>query len=109
MVNVVESLKNFVNGTQLVEQKSDIKSSEKIHADIKKHHETSFTERVTALIEKGESKTARSAYTVVAVTMALIIIGCLIYTVSFLPHFGGAGNPANSSEVVRAYIENGIH
>ena len=109
MVNVAESLKNFVNGTQLIEPKEEVKTKGKKEVAVKKHHETSFTERVTALIEKGESKAARSAYTVVAVIMALIIIGCLIYTVSFLPHFGGAGNPANSSEVVRAYIENGIH
>lgn len=105
MVNVSEVIKNFVNGTQVQEAEKIV--SEK--STVKKHHETSFTERVTAMIEKGESKGARSAYTVVAVVMALIIIGCLIYTVSFLPHFGGASNPANSSEVVKAYIENGIH
>lgn len=106
MVNFAEGLKNFVNGTQVqTEAKNEVETKK----TVKKHHETSFTERVTAMIEKGESKGARSAYTVLAVIMALIIIGCLIYTVSFLPHFGGAGNPANSSEVVKAYIENGIH
>ena len=109
MINVSETLKNFVNGTQVLETKETEPTKSKSKKSVKKHHETSFTERVTAIIEKGESKAARSAYTVVAVIMALIIIGCLIYTVSFLPHFGGANNPANSSEVVRAYIENGIH
>lgn len=100
MVNVKETLNSFVNGTQVQEPKK---------STAHKHHEKSFTERATAIIEKGESKAARSAYTVIAVMMALVIIGCLIYTVSFLPHFGGASNPANSSPVVKAYIENGIH
>ena len=92
MVDVKETLSSFVNGTPVKEVKKN-------HL---KHHEKSFTERATTIIEKGESKAARSAYNVIAVMMALIIIGCLIYTVSFLPHFGGAQNPANSSEVVRA-------
>ena len=105
MVNVSETIRNFVNGTQVQEVEKNVAEKK----NPKKHHETSFTERMTAMVEKGESKGARSAYTVLAVIMALIIIGCLIYTVSFLPHFGGASNPANSSEVVRAYIEYGIH
>ena len=99
MVNLKESLKSFVNGTPVAEVKNKSR----------KHHEKSFTERATTIIERGESKAARNAYNVIAVIMALIIIGCLIYTVSFLPSFGGATNPANNSEVVRAYIENGIH
>ena len=106
MVNFAEGLKNFVNGTPA---QNDVQNEVKTRKIVRKHHETSFTERVTAMIEKGESKGARSAYTVLAVIMALIIIGCLIYTVSFLPHFGGASNPANSSDVVKVYIENGIH
>lgn len=109
MVNVAESIKNFVNGTPTQPEIKVSTTKSKTKTVANKHHEKSFTERVTSMIEKGESKAARSAYTVVAVIMALIIIGCLIYTVSFLPHFGGADNPANNSEVVRAYIENGIH
>ena len=105
MISLIDTLKSFVDGAP-VKKEDDTKLTIK---KVSKHHETSFTERVTSMIEKGESKTARSAYTVVAVIMAVIIIACLIYTVSFLPHFGGADNPANSSEVVKAYIENGIH
>ena len=106
MISFKETIKSFVEGTpiQTEEKKENAKSSKRVY----KHHETSLTERVTAMIYKGESQGARNAYTVVAVLMALIIIGCLIYTVSFLPHFGGADNPANNSVVVRAYIENGI-
>lgn len=102
MFSLKKSLESFVEGTQIQEEKKSKNAAPK-------HHETSFTERVNSMIEKGESKAARSAYTVIAVIMALIIIACLIYTVSFLPSFGNPDNPANSSEVVRAYIENGIH
>ena len=107
MTSIKEALKQFVEGTPVQEEKEVANKVEGTNTH--KHHEKSFTERVTSMIEKGESKSARTAYTVIAVLMALIIIGCLIYTVSFLPHFGGADNPANSSEVVKVYIENGIH
>lgn len=97
-----ETIKAFVDGTpvQEVEQKEKKKR-------VYKHHETSLTERLTATISKGESKGARTAYTVIAVIMALIIIGSLIYTVSSLPQFGNPLNPANN-EVVRKYIVDGI-
>ena len=109
MSSMVDALKNFVNGTPEVEEKETKKAVSTQKDSVVKHHEKSFTERVTEMVEKGESKSARSAYTVIAVIMAFIIIGCLIYTVSFLPHFGDPANPANSSEVVEAYIKNGIH
>lgn len=109
MSSMVDVLKNFVNGTPEVEEKETKKAVSTQKDSVVKHHEKSFTERVTEMVEKGESKSARSAYTVIAVIMAFIIIGCLIYTVSFLPHFGDPANPANSSEVVEAYIKNGIH
>ncbi len=109
MSSMVDVLKNFVNGTPEVEEKETKKAVSTQKDSVVKHHEKSFTERVTEMVEKGESKSARSAYTVIAVIMAFIIIGCLIYTVSFLPHFGDPTNPANSSEVVEAYIKNGIH
>lgn len=99
-----EVINSFVEGTPQAE--TTFKAKEK---RTYKHHEMSLTERLTSMIEKGESKGARNAYTVVAVIMALIIIGCLIYTVSFLPHFGSADNPANSGVVVKTYIENGVY
>lgn len=105
MNSISEALKSFVDGTPVEQQKEEVTAKS---TKVVKHHEKSFTERVTSMIEKGETKGARSAYTVIAVIMALIIIGSLIYTVSFLPHFGNASNPANN-EVVDAYIKNGIH
>lgn len=103
MNSISDNIKAFVNGTP-VEQNNEKETKN----NVKKHHEKSFTERLASMIQKGESKSARTAYNVVAVIMALIIIGCLIYTVSFLPSFGDPSNPANN-EVVKAYIENGIH
>ena len=103
MNSIKDAINSFVDGTpkEVVEKKG-------VKNRVVKHHEKSLTERLTSLVEKGESKGVRNAYTVIAVLMALIIIGCLIYTVSFLPSFGNPGNPANN-EVVKKYIMDGIN
>ena len=102
MSSVKETIISFVDGTK----KDDI-NLKVTKKSVSKHHEKSLTERVTSMIEKGESKGAKNAYTVIAVIMAIIIISCLIYTVSSLPQFGNPSNPANN-EVVRKYIMDGI-
>ena len=102
MSSFKEAIVSFVDGTK--NEDIEIKTTKK---RVYKHHEKSLTERLTTMIEKGESKGARSAYTVIAVIMAIVIIGCLIYTVSSLPPFGNPLNPANN-EVVRKYIVDGI-
>ena len=102
MSSFKEVITSFVEGTP----KAEVVSKEKAKR-VYKHHEMSLTERLTAMIEKGESKGARNAYTVIAVIMAIVIIGCLIYTVSSLPPFGDPSNPANN-EVVKKYIMDGI-
>ncbi len=73
----------------------------------KSHHEKGFVERIGDIVEKGDSKSFRKVYNTVAIILACIIIGCMIYTVSFLPSFGDPTNPANN-EVSRKYIEEGI-
>ncbi len=102
MSSFKETINSFVDGTEptIVEQKNTEKR-------VYKHHEVSLTERLTSMIEKGESKGARNAYTVIAVIMAIVIISCLIFTVSSLPQFGNPSNPANN-EVVKKYIMDGI-
>ena len=102
MSSFKEAINSFVEGTPKAEEVTKVKEKR-----VYKHHEMSLTERLTAMIEKGESKGARNAYTVIAVIMAIVIIGCLIYTVSSLPPFGDPSNPANN-EVVRKYIMDGI-
>ena len=103
MNSISDNIKAFVDGTP-VEQNNDTKVVKNAK---KHHHEKSFTERLASIIQKGESKGARTAYNVISVLMAFIIIGCLIYTVSSLPPFGSPSNPANN-EVVRKYIMDGI-
>lgn len=102
MNNFIDSLNSFVDGAPKEEKVT--KATKKV---TRHHHEMSFTERVTAIVEKGENKTVGMMYTTIAIVMALIIIGCLIYTVSFLPSFGNPANPANN-EVVKKYITEGI-
>ena len=46
-------------------------------------------------------------YTVFAVFICVVIIGTLLYTVSYLPSFGDAHNPDNN-EVAARYIEKGL-
>ena len=102
MNSFLDGLNSFVDGTP-----KDAKTTKSRKKIVRHHHEMSFTERVTAIVEKGENKTVNMIYTTVAIIMALIIIGCLIYTVSFLPSFGNPNNPANN-EVVKKYITEGI-
>ena len=104
MSSLKDKIISFVDGTLTADNVSNKNNTnDKITYT---HHEMSLTERITLMINKGESKEVRNAYTVIAVMMAIVIIGCLIYTVSFLPSFGVA-SPANN-EVVRKYIMDGI-
>ncbi len=48
-----------------------------------------------------------SAYRVISVTVAVIIIGILLLTVAYLPSFGNKDNPANNI-VSERYIEDGL-
>ena len=49
----------------------------------------------------------RTFYKIFAVIFCLAFAGILLYTVSYLPNFGGADNPINN-EVSARYIEQGI-
>lgn len=55
----------------------------------------------------GGLKTFRRLYSIFAVFVCLVIIGTLLYTVTFLPRFGNAKNPDNN-EVAARYIEQGL-
>ena len=52
-------------------------------------------------------KIYRKFYKAASVVICLSIIAILLYTVSFLPHFGDPNNPANN-EVPARYIEKGL-
>ena len=100
-----EGLRNFIDGvsneTNL--QKSSKRQTKKFH-----HHEKTITERLEDDVLNQKSAGFDTFYNVVAVIMAVIIIGSLLFTVSFLPSFGDPTNPANNI-VVDTYIRNGIH
>lgn len=49
----------------------------------------------------------QKAYRILAVFFCMILVGLLLYTVSYLPKTGNPDNPA-SNEVARRYIENGL-
>lgn len=56
---------------------------------------------------EGILRRFRKLYTVISILVCLIIIGTLLYTVSYLPVFGNPDNPVNN-EVSQRYIEKGI-
>ena len=102
MAKLSTKLINFVNGVTEETQEEKVET-QVVH----KHHEKLFLERVEDIIQNGDGKTFRKFYNTIAIILACIIIGCMIYTVSFLPSFGDPSNPANN-EVSRKYIEEGI-
>ena len=88
-----EGLKNFVDGvsTADITKKSSKKKVKKYH-----HHEKTITERLEDDVLNQKSDSFDKFYSVVAIIMAIIIIGSLLFTVSFLPSFGDPTNPANN-------------
>jgi len=103
MNNILKNINDFVNGISHEEIKNVENTKSKRH----KHHEKVFTERIADVVENGETKNFRKIYNVIAIILACVIIGCMIYTVSFLPSFGDPTNPANN-EVSRKYITEGV-
>lgn len=102
MTNLSTKIKNFINGVE-TEEVVQNEQTKTVH----KHHEKGFLERLEDIIQNGDGKAFRNFYNTVAIILACIIIGCMIYTVSFLPSFGDPSNPANN-EVSRKYIVEGI-
>lgn len=103
MGGLFDRIKCFVDGIDYEEQKKENNNG----SSQKHHHEVGFLERLEDIIQSGNSKAFRNFYITIAIILAIIIIGCMIYTVSFLPSFGDPTNPANN-EVVTKYIEDGI-
>ena len=99
-----EGLRNFVDGVSTSEEtkKSAKKKVKKFH-----HHEKTITERLEDDVLNQKSDSFDKFYSVVAIIMAVIIIGCLLFTVSFLPSFGDPSNPANNI-VSEKYIVDGV-
>lgn len=103
MSSFFKSINDFVDGVSPSEEK--VKS---IRHKKSKHHEKTLLERMENDLVSGKNKKSfQNVYNAMSIILALIIIGCLLYTVSFLPTYGDASNPANNI-VSGRYIEMGV-
>lgn len=59
-------------------------------------------------IEKLEESVFDNIYPILSFTLVLTMIIFFLYTVYNMPPFGAANTPANSSEVIKRYIEQGL-
>ncbi len=75
---------------------------ETVTVDYKKIHNEAFD-----LDHNREVKYYRTFYKIMSVLLCLGIIGVLMWTISYLPVFGNAGNPDNN-EVSARYISRGL-
>ena len=64
-------------------------------------------EPIKEIVEK-ENKKFDKLYPALAILLALIMIGFFLYVVTKMPMFGDPNSPANSSEVIKRYIESGL-
>jgi len=97
------ALKRFLDGDVSFEpkEKEDQQRRETTH------HETTVAERYVKWHDRNAYKVFRGFYIAASVVVATCIIGTLLLTVSYLPPYGQAENPANN-EVTERYIEHGM-
>lgn len=96
------------------EQQQDVVDFEATAEDVNELISKEKKRKVEALYRKYENwpqtkgiKIFTGLYRAMAVILCACIIALLLITVSYLPEFGNANNPANN-EVPERYIENGI-
>ncbi|MDO5521051.1 MAG: MnhB domain-containing protein [bacterium] len=111
---------NWVNGTVEETKSEEIKeanAAEEVAATLEEKQsliskvgnltgETSLNKRLDAFQEKG-MKAFHRVNKVMSVMICLVVVGVLLYTVSFLPEFGDAASPVNN-EVAERYITKGM-
>ncbi len=71
------------------------------------HKESSLTERYSQWHDRNSYRLFRGAYAAIGCIIATCIIVTLLLTVSYLPPYGVAENPANN-EVIERYTEKGM-
>lgn len=71
------------------------------------HERQMLRDKVYDVEHNKELSFFQKSYVVLAVFFCVLLAGFLLYTVSFLPKTGNAGNPA-SNEVAQRYIEEGL-
>ena len=103
MNSFFKAINDFVDGVSPENDKKVVSNERQA-----KHHEKTISERVEQDFISGKNKKSFSfVYNTMSIILALIIIGCFLYSVSFLPSFGKASNPANNI-VSGRYIEMGV-
>lgn len=80
---------------------------EKMEAGKEPHHEDNLPERLEKWSGSSQVKNFNKFYIVMAIVLAVVIIGSLLVTVAYLPRLGDPANPANN-EVPAKYITDGI-
>ena len=99
----LSAFKRFMDGDISFEPKAK-------EAEIRResnHKETTVAERYVKWHDKNGYRVFKGAYVAISVVIALCIIGTLLVTVSHMPPYGEAANPANN-EVTERYIEKGM-
>ena len=96
-------LRRFVDGEVSFESKQKPKEQRRPST----HKEKTVAERYVAWHDKNWYKTFSAGYIGVSCVIALLIIGTLLLTVSYMPPYGEYSNPANN-EVTERYLEDGM-
>ena len=97
-------LVKFVDGEVSFEPKA--KKQEEERREIT-HKEKNISERYAVWHQKDGYAFFRKAYVMASCFIAVCIITVLLLTVSYMPPYGQAANPANN-EVTERYIEKGM-
>lgn len=82
------------------------KTAESFELNLKEDKEKKF--KPIKKIEEKENRTFEHLYPYAAVGLALVMIGFFFFVVTKMPMFGDPNSPANSSEVIKRYIESGL-
>lgn len=83
---------------------SEIAKSFKLN---KKENKEKEIHPIKEIVEK-ENRTFEHLYPLLAVVLATVMIIFFLYSVTKMPAFGDPNSPANSSEVIKRYIESGL-
>ena len=75
--------------------------------DMGVHYSRRLHDRIVHQVEEREEHAFKTAYKVLSVIFAIILIGVLLLTITDLPRFGGENNPT-INEVSDRYLEKGM-
>lgn len=102
-------LKGWIWGEDLygLDRMENFAQPEKKPGKLSAHHEQTLGERIRRWMRHDEARVFEKVRRFTTPMFALLIILCMLLTVSQLPSFGDPDNPANN-EVTKRYIEKGL-